>query len=106
MRAPLMIRKVWLLFAASLFAYAESGITGRALDPQAKPIPNATVHLDSPAGQSFTAKTNVEGRYRFDSIPDGEYSMTAEAPGLSANPEIFHLLSQTAIHDVILARID
>jgi hypothetical protein len=95
--------KFWVLLAVSLCAFAESGVTGRALDPQGKIVPTATVHLQTPAGPSLTAKTNAEGRYRFDSIADGAYSITADAPGLSAEPETLRLLGQVAINDVVLA---
>ena len=62
---------------------AMAGVSGRVLDPQGKPIPGAVVRLD--AGSRFKAATQTDGlgHYEFLTAAPGEYTLTAESPGLT-----------------------
>ena len=58
-----------MLFA--LGAFAESGVTGKVVDPQGLPVPGATVRLETAAGYRMVATTDGDGHYRFDPVADG-----------------------------------
>lgn len=62
-----------------------ASLTGRVLDPNGAVILNAeVVALNTETQQSQTTYTNLEGVYRFDSLPPGAYSLTATAAGFKA----------------------
>jgi hypothetical protein len=71
------------LLLPAVAAFAGSAVSGRVLDAQGNVIPGAAVHLDS-AGYHLSAIADPEGRYVFTSIPNGDYRLQAEAPGLAA----------------------
>jgi hypothetical protein len=75
------------LFAAALTAQVETGsIHGTVTDPAGNPLPGVWVRLRGPQlaplgplPAPLPAKTDAQGRYRFDSIPPGsDYEISAE----------------------------
>ena len=74
-----------LLFAlAPAFAETWATLTGRVLDPSGAAVPEAVIMLTSRDGQSQrTARASAEGEFRFMSMPEGEYLLTARGPGFS-----------------------
>jgi hypothetical protein len=101
---PFVLRVLGLLLA-SVAGFAQSGVSGRILDPQGASVPGARVHLESSAGFHLSTKSDSEGRYRFGSVPGGDYLLTADAPGLAGIGVNLTLVGQLAIQDITLARL-
>jgi len=95
------------LFLAALTppicAFADSALSGQVFDPQGNVVAGATVRLETSVGYALTAKSDSEGRYRFVSVPDSEYQLKAEAPGLASAGEKLTLAGQMAMHNVTLS---
>ena len=51
----------------------EGFLRGVVTNPDGEPVEGATVSVD---GTSFTTQTDEQGRYRFDDIPEGTYTVT------------------------------
>ena len=73
-----------ILLSIGISAFAESGLSGRVLDPQGNAVPGAAVRLESGSGYRANATSDREGRYSIGPVPDGEYRLKAESPGLSS----------------------
>lgn len=59
-------------------------ILGQVTDPSGAVVPGATVTvIDENRGVTFASRTDAEGNYALVSLPPGEYSVTATAPGFS-----------------------
>lgn len=63
------------------FLERPGSIAGVALDSVGKPLSEADVRL---AGSPFHVTPGDDGRFRFDSLPSGGYTIVAETPGYSA----------------------
>ena len=94
-----------LTLLAAALAFAASGVSGRVLDPQGNVVPGAAVRLDSPLGYHGSATADRQGRYSFDAVPDGDYRIQAEAPGLSASVQRFTLADHAAVLDLKLSQV-
>jgi hypothetical protein len=92
---------LWLLLIPG--AFAQSGVSGRVLDPQGAAIPGATIRLETGAGYLQTSLSDAEGRYVL-LAPDGGYRITAQAPGLASAALELTIAGQT-IQDISLARM-
>lgn len=78
---------VFLLLAALPLVAQEqtSSITGIVTDPSGAVLPGVTVEAKRAAGGAeFSATTDSEGRYRFPSIPPGQYVVTATLQGMES----------------------
>src|SRR5207253_874378 len=65
-------------------AASTGAIRGTVLDPDGRPIAQATVAIVSPAsGMSRSALTDGEGRFAIELLPPGDYSARAEIKGMS-----------------------
>src|ERR1700687_5741644 len=93
------------LLLTAISAFAQSGVSGRVLDPQGAAVPGATVKLETAAGYRLSASSDSEGRYRFNSVPNGAYHLRAEAPGLAGTELSLTLAGQLAIQDVTLSQL-
>ncbi len=83
---------VALVLTVSMPAFAQGGgasstgsISGEVADDSGAVLPGVTVTATSPAliGQQ-TIVTNAEGKYRFPSVPPGEYKLAYELPGFNS----------------------
>ena len=92
-----------LLFACC--SLADSGVSGTILDRLGGVVPGAAVQLETPSGYRVSALSDAEGRYRFESVADGEYLLRAEAPGLAGVTEKLALTGQLAIHNITLSQL-
>ena len=72
---------VTLFFAAAAHA---SSISGTVVDPQGRPVPEARVTLLSPLRAVQQRAATADGRYRFDGLDGGIYTVVAQTTGLSA----------------------
>ena len=96
---------VILALLAAPSAFAGSEVSGRVLDPQGNAVPGATLRLDSPPGYRASATADREGRYFFHAVPDGDYCIQAEAPGLAAAVQRFTLTDHAAVLDLQLSQM-
>ena len=77
---------IYILIALALPVATLAGtLTGVVTDPEGKAVPNARVLLLRSLVVVGERQTDVEGAYRFEELPDGNYRLTAEAPGLAAD---------------------
>jgi peptidyl-prolyl cis-trans isomerase A (cyclophilin A) len=65
-----------------------AAISGRVTDAGGKPIPGVAVSLGGqPLKAPQTVKTDADGAYSFDAVPDGAYTLSFRSDGLApANP--------------------
>jgi hypothetical protein len=72
-----------LLFLSPAAAFAQGGISGTVFDSliTRAPLANATVVL---VERSRYAETDARGRFRFDSVPDGRYTLGFIHPALDS----------------------
>jgi hypothetical protein len=74
-------------FAQSIFAQAIDGnLTGTVVDPSGATVPNATVEVTNTAtGIKTTTKTGVDGSYRINNLPVGNYDVGVTASGFATS---------------------
>src|SRR5438876_7678361 len=93
-------------FAPRMFAQTIDGnLTGTVVDPTGATVPNATVELTNTAtGIKATAKTGVDGLYRFNNLPVGNYDVTVNASGfaMSGLKSVAVELNKTATANVTM----
>jgi outer membrane cobalamin receptor len=73
------------LFSCFVFAAAPAAaqrLEGRVIDPQGRAIAGAEVVAIGPTAAPVSVRTDNEGRFAIDALPDGRYDITASAPGL------------------------
>jgi hypothetical protein len=93
------------LFTLAVCVFADSAVSGQVLDPEGNAVPGAAVRLETPVGYPLVTRSDGEGRFRFEAVPDGEYQLKAEAPGLASVSERLTLIGQAAVHSVKLSRL-
>jgi outer membrane receptor protein involved in Fe transport len=99
------ITTIWVLLSSGACLLADSGVSGRVLDPQGNVVPGATVRLESPSGYRLSTISDGDGRYALGAVPNGEYRLQAEAPGLASFRQSITLREQTALQDLTLSQI-
>ena len=73
-----------MMIFCPLILVASTGLSGRVTDPQGRAVPGAGVHLRrNPGGSERELKTDDQGKFAFDALEAGEYSLRAEAAGLN-----------------------
>src|SRR5262249_22268693 len=64
----------------------DGNLTGTVVDPTGATVPNATVEITNLAtGIKTTARTGVDGLYRFNNIPVGNYDISVTASGFTTS---------------------
>ena len=93
MRRTVSTLPLALVFAMAAFGQNENAtLTGRVTDPTGLGVSNADVVLTERAtGAARSTKTAVEGIYRFDLLPPGDYSIKVTASG-------FKTFEDTRVH--------
>jgi hypothetical protein len=74
---------------------------------QPMPVRRARVTLLGPAGRPLNAETDIEGRYRFDTVPVGRYNARVEKPGFimrQPGTSVDVLVRQTVALDIAMDR--
>ena len=66
-------------------AFAQSAIGGTVTDPQAAVVAGAHVTLAAGSNQLRTVQTDAQGRYRFEAVPAGTYTVAVAAPGFQTS---------------------
>ncbi len=103
-----MTRVLLSVFLSALAVSAQQASThtlrGRVLDPSASGVPNAAVRIYS-HDNSFqrSARTDVQGAYLFERLPEGEFLVEARTTGLDqASPVAITLTSPDQTLDLAL----
>src|SRR5437762_9268436 len=64
----------------------DGNLTGTIVDPTGATVPNATVEITNTAtGIKSSVKTGVDGLYRFNNLPVGNYDISVTASGFSTS---------------------
>ncbi len=95
MSCPVRSFAVALALAGSAWpasGQATSGIDGIVVDTAGGAISHARITLATPASAEQTTVSDLEGRFRFVSLPDGTYTVTTTAAGF-----------ETATHTVVVS---
>jgi hypothetical protein len=81
-QTPLDIGEDGLALDIALEALSTARLTGRAVDPEGRPIPNLAFSVVSgqARGRSFQARSDAEGYFVVDDVPTGLLSFQATAP--------------------------
>lgn len=79
-----LLRRVWMLPVAGLFLSSTcllaDDLSGRVLDPDGRPVPNAAVRLfERTTGEARAVRGSSDGAYAFREIPAGDYLLEADA---------------------------
>src|SRR5213594_279070 len=100
---------IMLLLCLTLFLRLDFGqtidgnLTGAVLDPTGASVPNATVTVTNTAtGVKYSTKTDVDGLYRLNNLPVGDYDVTVAARGFadSGVKDVLVELNKTATANV------
>jgi outer membrane cobalamin receptor len=62
---------------------AQNRLDGRVLDPQGRPVEGASVLAIGLTSMPAAGTTDVDGRFRLEGLPDGQYDVWVSAPGLA-----------------------
>src|SRR5205814_104497 len=97
---------IGLIAAVSLLGQATDGnVVGTVSDPSGRAVPGATLRMTNVQTDiAYSAKTGVDGLYRFQNLPGGNYQLSATAQGFTAASirEIVVHLNQTSTANVTL----
>src|SRR5690348_14852993 len=80
--------------AASAHASVDATVTGIVEDALMHPLEGATVVIHDPAGNTIgKVVTGADGKFTFPSVPFGDYTVEASAPGLVGDHQHLQLSS-------------
>jgi outer membrane cobalamin receptor len=80
-------------------------LSGTVLDPNGHPVANATVVVIGLTTSPLSARTDAEGRFQIDHLPEGRVEITASAPGLSGEARDVAVADGTPEHVQITMRL-
>jgi hypothetical protein len=72
-----------LLFAPILIFCQSAELNGGITDPQGKSVARAVIHLTRGSAEIARTKSNSDGRFTFDPVDPGDYTLRAEAHGFA-----------------------
>ena len=87
--APLIIAGAgWLFCARGQQAAPTGSLAGSLTDIDSTPLANFTLGLrNTKTGTEYRGSTSRTGRYRFERLPEGDYTLTASGPGGTGHVE-------------------
>jgi tetratricopeptide (TPR) repeat protein len=78
-------------------------VEGTVCDSQNKPVGDAVISLESNGpSQKFVAHSDAQGRYRFEAVPPGSYTLRANKPGYRDKSEGPFAVQQDVVKSVAL----
>jgi outer membrane cobalamin receptor len=80
-------------------------LTGTIHDPNGQPVANATVVVVGVTATPLSTRTDENGRFRFDNIPEGQFDITASAPGLIGDARAVSVSASSPPHVAITLRV-
>jgi hypothetical protein len=100
---------VFLAFTCGLSSYGQSGsgtIKGTVLDPSGAAIKGARVGIQNPvSGYQRNVKTDAQGAFVFDNVPDNNYHLTATAMGFQNGEQDVDVRSGVPVEAKIALKI-
>ena len=92
-----------LLFTLSTSAITfASGINGRVVDPDGRPVANADVIISGSTAAPLRARTDSDGKFDVPGLAAGRYTITATAPGLVSDAQAIDVAEAPATIDITL----
>ena len=70
---------IMLGFASAALAQSNGSVQGQVMDPTGAVIPNASVVLSSKSGSSSTSTSDGLGRFHFNAVAPGGYTLHVSA---------------------------
>jgi hypothetical protein len=70
-------------------------VAGTVVDSSGRPIPSVNIAITQHGASVISAKTNDAGEFRFDSLKEGAFELSATAPGFQAAKYNFFLRHPT-----------
>jgi outer membrane receptor protein involved in Fe transport len=104
-RLSLLLAALLALLSSPVLAQTTGSIAGEVRDEKQAVIPNATVTVRNvTTNETRTTQTDSDGRYRFTSMPVGDYEVTVESSGFAKYVQsgITLVLNQPATVDVTM----
>jgi outer membrane receptor protein involved in Fe transport len=80
-------------------------LSGRVLDPDGRPIPNAVVFVSSASSVPRRVAADADGRFTIDSLTPGRYELRASAAGFVADPIELIVTEGTSVTRDLTARV-
>ena len=78
-------------------------VEGTVCDSQNKPVGDAVISLESDGpSQKFVAHSDAQGRYRFEAVPPGSYTLRANKSGYRDKSEGLFAVQQKEVKSVVL----
>jgi outer membrane cobalamin receptor len=92
-----------LLFSLSISAAAlASGINGRIVDPDGRPVANAEIIVSGSTAAPLRARSDADGRFDVAGLAAGRYTIIATAPGLISDAQAIDVADAPATLDIAL----
>ena len=79
----LFVLIIMLGFASAALAQSNGSVQGQVMDPTGAVIPNANIVLNGAPGRSTTVTSDGLGRFQFNSVAPGDYSLQVSAINFS-----------------------
>ncbi len=85
-----------LLFTALAATASAATLTGRAVDPDGRPVPGVRIVVTTPVGAAADTTTDRDGLFSIDGLPAGRYDVLVVADGFAADPATVDLAADAA----------
>ena len=99
-RLLVVFASVAFLLLAAPDTLSAGPFSGRVIDPDRRPVPDAIVLVAGPLGVT-SARTNAEGVFHIADLAPARYRVTVRAPGLASEPHLVHV-DADGVHDLTL----
>jgi len=81
-----------IVAGSSAAAQAGAALSGSFVDALNNAIPDVSLTLtNNQSGETYTVRSDVDGQFSFDALPDGEYQGLTNAPGFTDTHPYFRL---------------
>lgn len=85
---------------------ADGSISGRVTDLEGQPVGGAELRLTGARdAKSIDATSDAAGKFAFPAVPEGNYEISADAPGLSEVKQTLHAPAREIVVDLQFSRV-